>query len=288
MYADDTCLLYAHKDINHVTACIQEDFENILKWSHDNGILLNTEKTKFLLISSPYIKTDHAPIKIIGHSYDCLHTKKHACKCDLIEVVDKFKYLGLTIDKHINWKIHIDKVCNRLRSILCKIISLKNIVNTKILLMLYHALADAVIGYGLIAYGSTFKTYLGNILNLQLRILKNVIDKKTKKACNSDYTALFKILNVLPVHDKVGYLIATEQFKSTEFKTPRVYTRPQRGLVRQTYVEPKANNYYGKRTRSYLTPRIFNAITFENDCSSKNIFKAKLKKLLLNTSPKIN
>jgi hypothetical protein len=283
MYADDTCLLYADKDINNVQTYIQQDFENILKWSHDNGIILNTEKTKFLLIQSPHIKPSQEPIQIIGHTYGCLHIEKRDCKCKVIEVVDKFKYLGLTIDKHINWKIHVDTVCNRLRSILCKIISLKNIVNIKTLRMLYHALAEAVIGYGLIAYGRTFKTYLDKILNLQLRLLKNIIDKNTRANCSNDYTVLFKKLNILPVHDKVKYLIATEQFNNPEFKTPRVYTRAPRGLKRRKYVEPTASNYYGKRTRGYITPRIFNTFLIEDECGSKNIFKSKIKKLLIGT-----
>lgn len=150
--------------------------------------------------------------------------------------------------------------------------------------MLYHSLADAVIGYGLIAYGRTFKTYLNHVLNLQLRLLKNITNENTIKICKNDNVALFKTLSVLPVHDKVRYLLATDQFNCSEFKTPRVYTRPQRGSERRRYAEPTTNNYYGERTRSYLIPRIFNKISFEDECSSKNVFKTKLKKLLLNTS----
>ncbi|KAG7299269.1 hypothetical protein JYU34_017830 [Plutella xylostella] len=56
MYADDTCLLYAHKDLQIIQKCIQKDLENIIKWSHDNGIIINMTKTKCMHICSPYNK----------------------------------------------------------------------------------------------------------------------------------------------------------------------------------------------------------------------------------------
>ncbi|KAI8430696.1 hypothetical protein MSG28_000885 [Choristoneura fumiferana] len=37
MYADDMCLLYASKDISEAQNSVQEDFERIAKWAHDNG-----------------------------------------------------------------------------------------------------------------------------------------------------------------------------------------------------------------------------------------------------------
>jgi hypothetical protein len=54
-YADDTCMLYSHKDMEKVEYRIQEDLNNIIKWSHDNGIILNLEKTKCMLLQSPYL-----------------------------------------------------------------------------------------------------------------------------------------------------------------------------------------------------------------------------------------
>ncbi|CAG9127549.1 unnamed protein product [Plutella xylostella] len=54
MYADDMCLLSAGKDIASMMDNIQDDFENITKWAHDNGIILNLNKTKCMHIHSPY------------------------------------------------------------------------------------------------------------------------------------------------------------------------------------------------------------------------------------------
>lgn len=52
MFADDTCLLYSHKDQNVIQQCLQDDFDNITRWAHDNGIILNVKKTNVMCISS--------------------------------------------------------------------------------------------------------------------------------------------------------------------------------------------------------------------------------------------
>ncbi|XP_063623101.1 uncharacterized protein LOC134795200 [Cydia splendana] len=56
MYADDTCLVCADRDVAAIEQKMQSDINNILKWAHDNGIILNVTKTKCMLINSPKIK----------------------------------------------------------------------------------------------------------------------------------------------------------------------------------------------------------------------------------------
>jgi hypothetical protein len=288
MYADDTCIVYADRDIKNLEQCVQTDFVNIIKWSHDNGIILNIEKTKCMLIKSPYLRVPSENINIIGHTYDCLHNNQLNCECAGIEFVNKYKYLGLTIDTKFSWANHIDLVCNKLRAIMVKLYSLKNIVNRKIMHTLYHSLAESVISYGLNAYGLTFKTYLDKIYSIQIRIIKNVlVDKNTKMSCKQNYKLLYKRLKILPVHDKVKYLIYLENYGHDRFKTRKKSLRNFRPNTKRRYVEYNTNNYYGQRTRKNMIPKIFNRIspTIE-ECSSKEIFKKRLKETLLDSIDK--
>ncbi|CAH2093523.1 unnamed protein product [Euphydryas editha] len=41
MYADDICLDYSGRDGGQLQMKIQQDFNNVIKWSHDNGIIIN-------------------------------------------------------------------------------------------------------------------------------------------------------------------------------------------------------------------------------------------------------
>lgn len=285
MYADDTCLLYSSKNLQTVIDKIQSDFENITKWAHDNGIIINLSKTKCVHIYSPYNKIarkiDKSDINILGHTYECLHNGKLTCKCNKIDFVDKYKYLGVYIDSHMSWKSHVNDVCNRLRTILGKFYHLSKILNRSTLYSVYYALADSLLNYGLSTYGRTFKTYLDQIKELQIRLLKYLVDKRTKNNCNNEYEKLFLLCKILPVHSKVNYCIAIEQYYCNDYKTLVVqnYFSRQKGKLYQ----PKHKNYYGQRIRKYLVPKIFNSIPLlkETKKLSKFVIKQKLKTIML-------
>jgi hypothetical protein len=283
MYADDTCLLYAGKDLCEVERKIQIDFENILKWSHDNGIILNVGKTKVMHVCSPYMPNLGTKISIIGHTYDCLHNDKAVCACVELETVTEYKYLGLIVDINFSWKNHITHLCNKLRIMLGKFYHLKNTVNKKTLFVVYHALVESLIGYGLSVYGRTFPSYISKVKSLQIRFLKQLVSKKVRLKFKNNYDQLYGLCRVLPVQEKFRYLIAVDQYDCNDYKIPRhVNTRSLRLDKRPHYAEPRSCNYYGERTLQYLTPRIFNNLPFLcNDIISKAAFKNKLKNTLL-------
>ena len=52
LYADDTHLTYADKDVNIIQSCLNEDLLNISKWLIANKLTLNMTKTEFMLIGS--------------------------------------------------------------------------------------------------------------------------------------------------------------------------------------------------------------------------------------------
>ena len=52
MYADDTHLTYADKDLNIIQSSLNEDLLNTSKWLIANKLTLNMTKTEFMLIGS--------------------------------------------------------------------------------------------------------------------------------------------------------------------------------------------------------------------------------------------
>ena len=41
LYADDSCLMYGHKDIANIEKILNEDFENICDWFVDNKLSIH-------------------------------------------------------------------------------------------------------------------------------------------------------------------------------------------------------------------------------------------------------
>ena len=54
LYADDSCLMYRHRDVNQIEKQLNNDFENICNWLVDNKLSIHFGggKTKSILFAS--------------------------------------------------------------------------------------------------------------------------------------------------------------------------------------------------------------------------------------------
>lgn len=112
--------------------------------------------------------------------------------------------------------------------------------------------------------------------------MKTLVDNKTKQECREDYNNLFIKCKMLPVQEKVLFILASDHYSSDEYKVPVNYTRILRNVRQGTLCIPKTINYYGERTTKYLVPKLFNDIPQDiANCKSKPIFKRKLGEYLL-------
>ena len=80
-----------------------------------------------------------------------------------IEQVKDFNFLGITIDEHLIWKLHIDKMSKKISRAIGIMNKLKQQLATLILKILYDSLIHCHINYGILAWG--FNTT--NIFKLQ-------------------------------------------------------------------------------------------------------------------------
>ena len=52
MYADDTSITYAGKDLNEIDDYLKKDLKSVNTWLSSNKLTLNLTKTEFLIITS--------------------------------------------------------------------------------------------------------------------------------------------------------------------------------------------------------------------------------------------
>ena len=88
-------------DSSDVNYFLTSELSLVYEWLFLNLLSLNIEKTKFMLFH-PYQKdvSNLVPVLKINQNE--------------IERVDKFDFLGVTLDEHVNWKAQTDKVATRL------------------------------------------------------------------------------------------------------------------------------------------------------------------------------
>lgn len=265
MYADDTVLLSSHKDLKVAESNLQQDFNNILKWCHDNELVINASKTKIVHICSPHNQKKLTPINITFHTYNCLHTLRRGlgqCKsCSLkIDTVNTYVYLGITVDRHFTWTAHIDTLCKRLRHCAFSLYKLKFILPSDIMRTVYLALVESILSYGLLSWGNASKTHIEKILSIQNKIITCIASKRLRHIDVSQY---YRDINILPISDLYVYRLILKYYFQPEFKIIEDHKVNTRLRLLNNYKIPSFNNKHGKRMLQYNIPEIFNSLPID-------------------------
>ena len=97
LFADDTTILYFHKDLSNKIHEVNEELEEVSNWSKANKLSVNASKTKFMSLGTPKMTS----------------TKTHqdfniTFNYTLLERVKFTKFLGVLINVCLTWKNHID------------------------------------------------------------------------------------------------------------------------------------------------------------------------------------
>jgi Reverse transcriptase (RNA-dependent DNA polymerase) len=263
MFADDTVILTSHKDLDKAVSQMQKNFNQMHKWTHDNELIINSDKTKIMHICSPFNKDKHAAIDIIFHENSCLHSQGYQncsdCKTK-IKVVDNHVYLGITIDKHFTWRSHVNAICKRLRICAYNFHSLSQILPMNVTKIVYTALVDSIISYGILAWGNASIVHLQKIFLLQKKIIKNIVPCHIKHKLNFDTNLFFNALQILNIFDIYRYKIIIKYYYSTDYKLLYDHEIATRAQDEELYRVPRYKNKYGKRLLNNIVPTEFNKL----------------------------
>ena len=66
---------------------------------------------------------------------------------------DSYKYLGVYIDKKLDWKCHIEYITNKISKSCGALAKLRHYVDTSTLVNVYHAIVNSYVRYGIIVWG---------------------------------------------------------------------------------------------------------------------------------------
>ena len=107
----------------------------------------------------------------IVHLSNNSHDKNTTIQIDVehmkLKSTDHTKFLGLYLDKELNWSVHLHKLCNKLSSSLFALRIVKNKLEANSLIQVYYAIFESHIRYGIIFWGNSSKTNVNKILLIQ-------------------------------------------------------------------------------------------------------------------------
>lgn len=207
-YADDL-QLYLHFSANNLSEAVRKvstDLAEVYKWSSEHGLQLNGQKSKLLIIGSPYflnnVNISDVTIKI---NYMPL------------QIVKQARNLGIIMDSDLSFK---DQVSSKLRSAFCTIKSLhqfKNILPTAVKLKLTETLIISSVSYGLCVYGH----FLTSALMTRLQYVQNCCVRYSLNLNRREHiTPHLKNLGMLNIRHYCIYLCGVLLFKILKLETP--------------------------------------------------------------------
>ncbi len=197
LYADDTAIFYASKDLLEIQRVLNQELGYAHKWLTDNKLTLNVKKTKCMLFSSKRKQTKvkkPMEIKILGEK---------------VEVVPEFKYLGLWFDSTLSWGTHIDKICAKVSQRLGIVRRIRNCLPQQTCCMLVQSMVLPILDYGSVAWSNCSDT-----LGLRLQRLQNRAGKLILRCpYRTPSVEVLSRLNWPSIRQKENYQIAAMVYK---------------------------------------------------------------------------
>lgn len=180
LFADDISIVVAtdkkQNTIGDHECEINNTINKLIHWLETNHLKINLNK-------SVYIQFNHA------------NNNKNNIKLNINQLneVTHTKFLGIIIDKDINWKLHVDNVSTRINKFVYALKQVKNVTNIKTALISYHAYVESILRYGVIMWGNSTDTNRAFVA--QKKCIRSICGLKPEESCRP----MFKKLGLLPL-----------------------------------------------------------------------------------------
>ena len=151
LFVDDFAIYYSSSNMNIIERKLQLCLKNISNWTTENGFKISKQKS----VSVHFCNLRH------------LHPDPELTyENEIIPVVPETKFLGLLLDKKLNFRSHIRQLkdkCNQSMNII-KVVSNRNWgADSVVLLKLYRSLIRSKLDYGCFIYGSARRSYIRSL-----------------------------------------------------------------------------------------------------------------------------
>lgn len=261
-FADDTAFIYKTTSHSETIVQINDDLKLLRKWFDANNLTLS-DKSKLMKfrLAGNYLHSLSG--SVIYHNGNC--NGRNCSTCVSLEFVEEFKYLGIIIDRKLSWKKHIQKLKSELCFSLRQLYQLKKICNINLLRVIYFALVQSKLEYGISFWGGTYASALKPIFIAQKHIIR-VINNKNRREHSMP---LFRLMNILPL--RYLYIYKTLKIFFLKSGNNNFIREPPGGLrLRYHCTVPKIRKEIFRKSFIVSAPSIFNKLPYNLRCIISN------------------
>ena len=164
LYADDTVLYTANDSFESSATSVEKDLERLGRWCDRNGIMVNTSKTKLMVFGSKTTVDNLPPYSIAYNDLPLLS-------------LTSYKYLGITLDRQLNYNLHIKGVIASVSAKLKQFQRMRSFLSVKAAVMVYKGMLLPIIEYGDVFLSAASKANRKKLQTLQNKGLRCALNK---------------------------------------------------------------------------------------------------------------
>lgn len=179
MYADDVNLIHFAPTVPDLLQRVKSNFDLIHSWTQTNMLLLNGQKTAYVLFHN---RIEYDIGNIDFNTGDVSGSKS-------------IKILGIVMDEHLKWAHHIEYVSSTLARVCFALKNLRRTCDIFVLKTFYYAKFFSLMKYGVIHWGSA--SDVSRVFILQKRALRIIYNLPFQKSCKN----IFKHYSFLTFYD---------------------------------------------------------------------------------------
>lgn len=283
LYADDTTIYDTQTDLHILKSNLQDALLSLQHWCKQNGMKLNTDKTKVMIITTRQ-KRMHIDENILSLTYNDIDLNVTTCD----------KILGVHIDSNLTWNDHFNFICKKISSYMWLLSRIRHYIKYEHKVMFYNAYIQPHFNYCNVIWGNSSNYNLSKLVKLQKRACKLILENEY-----IDFETAKTRLNILSLEQSVFVNKATIMFKVTNNLIPQyVCDLFERRLDGSVHTSLRSNSISGhnfkipkpklnifKNSISYSGPIIWNSIPNEiKNSSTCKAFVQNCKNWLTNSS----
>ena len=184
LFADDSILHAFGPTLQKVEEELKTDLHEISKWTEENKVKIHQSKTKYCIISTCQ-KLLKSPVKSLDLTLDGKRISK----------TESERVLGVYIDNHLTWSVHIDILRRKLLKRISILARVRKHLPIHYRLLLYNANIKPLFEYCCTVWSNCSQSHLDDLFKLQKRCARLILDSP-KEARSLDN---FQKLQWLPI-----------------------------------------------------------------------------------------
>lgn len=190
MFADDTAIFSTSVREDQAKIYIQRHLHQLETYFNRWKLRINVDKTQFTIFNHKHNRNHN-----INNRISMYNTP--------IEETDTVKYLGITLDRKLTFKQHIETIRKRARiakSLIYSYIQITNPLSKKLKVRLYKAYIRSIILYAAPIWSQAANYLISRLETLERNTLRTILGKSSREINNDQ---LYQEINITPIRETI-------------------------------------------------------------------------------------